>query len=118
QPGRTMKSKTQNTVKSQETLFSTLQSRFEKNPHRHEGVVWSEVVARLEANPEALRSLLKMEESGGEPDVVGRDTETGEIHFVDCASETPKGRVSVCYDRAGLESRKEHRPKTSAMDMA
>jgi len=101
-----------------QTLLNTLQSRFEKHPHRHEGIAWSEVVSRLEANPGALRSLLEMEESGGEPDVVGRDPETGEIHFVDCATETPKGRVSVCYDRAGLESRKDHPPKTSAMDMA
>lgn len=113
-----MKSETQNTVESQETLLNTLQSRFEKHPHRHEGFSWSEVVSRLEANPEALRSLLKMEESGGEPDVVGRDPKTGAIYFFDCATETPKGRVSVCYDRAGLESRKDHPPKSSAMEMA
>jgi hypothetical protein len=100
------------------TLLDALQSRFEKHPHRHEGIAWSEVASRITSNPGALRSLHEMEESGGEPDVVSRDPETGEIQFVDCASETPKGRVSVCYDRAGLESRKEHSPKTSAIDMA
>ena len=85
---------------------------------RHKGVKWADVQARLEASPAKLWSLAQMERTGGEPDVVGRDKRTGEILFFDCSPETPKGRVSVCYDREGWESRKEHRPKTTAMDMA
>ncbi len=99
-------------------LFSVLKSRFEKHPKRHKGLSWSNVQARLEANPEKLRPLHEMELSGGEPDVVGHDKKTGECVFVDCSAETPKGRVSVCYDYEALESRKEHKPKSSAMDMA
>lgn len=101
-----------------EALLDVLKSRFEKNPKRHKGLDWTKVRARLDANPQKLRSLYEMEATGGEPDVVGQDKKTGACVFVDCSAETPKGRVSVCYDRAGLESRKEHKPKTSAMDMA
>ena len=101
-----------------EELLGTLKARFEKNPARHKGLEWAEVEARLAANPDKLRSLHEMEETGGEPDVVGRDKKTGEYVFFDCSAETPKGRVSVCYDREGWESRKEHRPKDTAMDMA
>jgi hypothetical protein len=97
-------------------LLLTLKDRFEKNLNRHEGLDWTKVQGKLEASPEKLWSLEKMESTGGEPDVVG--TRSGEYIFVDCSAETPKGRVSVCYDRGGLESRKEHRPKTSAMDLA
>jgi len=101
-----------------EELLKTLQARFEKNMNRHKGLEWPEVQARLEANPEKLWSLNEMEATGGEPDVVGQDKRTEEYIFFDCSTETPKARVSVCYDREGWESRKEHRPKDTAMDMA
>jgi hypothetical protein len=101
-----------------ETLLAVLKTRFEQNPKRHKGLAWPKVQARLESNPQKLRALHEMENSGGEPDVVGHDKKTGECVFVDCSAETPKARVSVCYDREGLESRKEHKPKTSAIDMA
>lgn len=101
-----------------EELLKALKARFEKNTGRHEGLEWAKVKARLEANPEKLWSLNEMETTGGEPDVVGHDKKTGEYIFFDCSPETPKGRTSVCYDREGLESRKEHKPKTTAMDMA
>ena len=99
-------------------LFATLKARFEKHAGRHGGLDWDAVQARLEERPEKLWSLREMEATGGGPDVTGRDPETGELVFIDCSPETPKGRVSVCYDREGLESRKEHRPKDTAMDMA
>jgi len=99
-------------------LLATLQERFEKNMGRHEGLEWADVEARLEAHPAKLRSLHEMERSGGEPDVVGRDRKTGEYVFFDCSAESPAGRRSVCYDREALESRKEHKPKESAMEMA
>lgn len=101
-----------------EELLGVLKARFEQNASRHQGVEWAEVEARLELSPEKLWSLHEMERTGGEPDVVGRDEKTGETLFFDCSTETPKGRVSVCYDRAGLDSRKDHKPETSAMDMA
>jgi hypothetical protein len=104
--------------KQREALFGALKARFEKNVNRHKGVNWAKVQARLEAHPAKLWSLQEMERTGGEPDVVGQDKKTGEYIFFDCSPETPKGRVSVCYDREGWESRKEHRPKTTAMDMA
>jgi len=104
--------------KERGVLLATLQARFEKHPERHKGVAWAKVLARLEADPAKLWSLAQMEATDGEPDVVGLDAKTGEVVFFDCAPETPKARVSVCYDRAGWESRKEHRPKTTAMDMA
>jgi hypothetical protein len=101
-----------------EALLGALKDRFEKNLNRHQGLDWAKVQARLEANAEKLWSLNEMERTGGEPDVVGQDKKSGEYVFYDCSAETPKGRTSVCYDREGLESRKEHRPKTNAMDMA
>ena len=101
-----------------EELLRALNARFEKNMNRHQGVEWAKVKAKLEANSEKLWSLSEMEKTGGEPDVVGHDKKTGEYLFFDCSAETPKGRTSVCYDREGLESRKEHKPKTTAMDMA
>lgn len=104
--------------KQRAELFSALKSRFEKNAGRHKGLDWAKVQARLEANPEKLWSLNEMEKTGGEPDVVAFDKKAGEFIFFDCSPETPKARTSVCYDRAGLESRKEHKPKTTAMDMA
>ena len=101
-----------------EALFHTLKERFEANMARHRGITWAQVEKRLASKPASLRSLSQMEETGGEPDVVGLDKKSGEILFYDCSPETPKGRVSVCYDRAGLESRKEHKPKDTAMDLA
>jgi hypothetical protein len=99
-------------------LLGTLKARFEKHMNRHRGVEWTQVQARLHANPDKLWSLNEMERTGGEPDVVGHDKKTGEYIFYDCSAESPDGRRSVCYDREGLESRKEHQPKNNAMDMA
>jgi len=101
-----------------EDLINTLKFRFEKNMHRHKGIDWKKVQQKLEKNNQKLWSLNQMEETGGEPDVVGFDKKTGEYIFCDCAEESPKGRRSLCYDREGLESRKEHKPETSAIDMA
>src|SRR6266511_2625201 len=101
-----------------EELLRALKARFEKNMNHHKGLEWAKILAKLEANTEKLWSLNEMERTGGEPDVVGHDKKTGEYVFHDCSAETPKGRTSVCYDREGLESRKEHKPKTTAMDMA
>jgi len=99
-------------------LLGTLEKRFAKHTGRHKGIAWKDVLARLETAPDKLWSLDQMEESGGEPDVVGIDNDTGAYVFMDCAAESPKGRRSVCYDREGLESRKDHPPKDSALDMA
>ena len=101
-----------------EALLKTLKARFEKNPPRHNGLEWAKVQARLEASPAKLWSLGEMEATGGEPDVIGHDRKSGAFLFFDCSPESPKGRVSVCYDREGWESRKEHRPKNTALDMA
>ena len=99
-------------------LLRVLQARFEKNRNRHKGLEWVKVQARLEANTEKLWSLNEMERTGGEPDIVGQDKNTGEYAFYDCSPESPKGRTSLCYDREALDSRKEHKPKNSALDMA
>jgi hypothetical protein len=104
--------------KQTDELLGTLKARFEKNLNRHKGVEWSKVLAKLEAQPEKLWSLNEMERTGGEPDVVGYDKQTGEYVFYDCSAESPKGRTNLCYDREALDSRKEHKPKGSAMDMA
>ena len=104
--------------KQGEELLRALQVRFEKNMNRHKGLEWAKVVAKLEAHSDKLWSLSEMEKTGGEPDVVGHDKKTGEYIFYDCSAESPKGRRSLCYDREALESRKEHKPKDSAMDMA
>jgi hypothetical protein len=98
-------------------LLKVLKARFEKNMNRHKGLEWTNVQTRLEANPEKLWSLNEMERTGGEPDVVGHDTNTGEIFFYDCSAESPKDRRNVCYDREALDARKEHKPKDSALDM-
>ncbi|MEF3302539.1 DUF4256 domain-containing protein [Paenibacillus sp. GYB003] len=103
---------------SLEELIKIWKARFEKNMNRHEGLEWADVQAKLEANPEKLWSLHEMERTGGEPDVVGHDAKTGEYLFYDCSAESPKGRRSVCYDREALESRKEHKPENSAVEMA
>ena len=99
-------------------LLGTLKIRFEKNMNRHQGIDWTKVQAKLEANSEKLWSLYEMERSGGEPDVVGHDKKTGEYIFFDCSAESPKERRSICYDRKALDERKEHKPKNNAMDMA
>jgi hypothetical protein len=104
--------------KQREELLTTLKARFEKNMDRHQGLEWTKVQAKLEANTQALWSLNEMERTGGEPDVVGHDKKTGEYIFTDCSAESPMGRRNVCYDRAALEARKEHKPKNSALDMA
>jgi hypothetical protein len=101
-----------------EKLLGTLKTRFEKNMGRHKGIDWAKVQAKLEANAEKLSSLSEMERTGGEPDVVGQDKKTGEYIFYDCSAESPKDRRSFCYDREALDSRKENKPKNSAIDMA
>jgi hypothetical protein len=99
-------------------LLRALKARFEKNTDRHKGLAWDKVQAKLEANAEKLWSLNEMERTGGEPDVVGHDKKTGEYIFYDCSADSPKGRRSLCYDGEALESRKEHKPKDSAVGMA
>ncbi len=101
-----------------EELLGILKARFEKHMNRHKGLKWADVQARLGASPEKLWSLREMDDSGGEPDVVGQDKKTGEVVFFDCSPQSPKGRAAVCYDREALDSRKEHKPKDSAIDMA
>jgi hypothetical protein len=101
-----------------EELLRALKVRFEKNMNRHKGLEWAQVQAKLEANAEKLWSLNEMERTGGEPDVVGHDKKTDEYIFYDCSADSPNGRRSLCYDREALESRKEHKPKDNAIDMA
>lgn len=105
-------------LEQQTALLSTLKVRFEQYMNRHQGMVWANIEAKLKVQPQKLWSLYQMEETGGEPDVVGYDKKTGEYLFYDCADETPKGRRSVCYDQEALNSRKEHKPKNSAVGMA
>lgn len=105
-------------LKQRDELLAALKARFEKNLGRHQGLAWAKVQERLVAKPDKLWSLAEMERTGGEPDVAGHDKKSGEYIFFDCSEQTPKGRVSVCYDREGWLSRKEARPKTTAMDMA
>jgi hypothetical protein len=105
-------------AKQREELLTLLKTRFEKNTQRHKGLEWAKVQTKLEANTGKLWSLLEMERTGGEPDVVGLDKKTGEYIFYDCSAESPKDRRSICYDREALESRKEHKPESNAMDMA
>ena len=111
-----MKNKT--SPKQREDLIESVRDRFIKNMARHPDLEWREVLVRLQTAPEKLRSVAEMERTGGEPDVIGRDAKSGEIVFADCSPETPKGRVSVCYDRVGMDSRKEHKPTDNAIDMA
>ncbi len=105
-------------LEQREELLRVLKARFEKNMHRHEGLEWAKVQAKLEANTEKLWSLNEMETTGGEPDVVEYDEQADEYVFYDCSAESPKGRRSVCYDRKALESRKKHKPENNAIDMA
>ena len=113
-----MEYKKEVSTEQQKELLQVLKDRFEENKSRHKGLEWSNIQARLEANPEKLWSLYEMERTGGEPDVVGQDEKTGEFIFYDCSAESPKGRRSVCYDREALDSRKEHKPADSAVHMA
>jgi uncharacterized protein DUF4256 len=99
-------------------LLKALQARFETNKNRHKGLEWAQVQAKLEANAEKLWSLNEMERTGGEPDVIGHDETTGEYIFYDCSAQSPKSRRSICYDREALDSRKEHKPQNSALDVA
>lgn len=105
-------------AKQREELLGTLKARFEKNMNRHKGLEWAKIQAKLESHPEKLWSLSEMERTGGEPDVVGHDKKTGEYIFYDCSAESPKERRSICYDREALDSRKENKPKDSAVNMA
>lgn len=111
-------SKKELTLKKQEELINILKARFENNMNRHKGLVWAKVQARLEKNPAKLWSLNEMERTGGEPDVIGFDKKTGKYIFMDCSAESPKDRRSLCYDHEARESRKEHKPKDSAVNMA
>jgi hypothetical protein len=106
--------------KQYEELLKTLKTRFDKNMNRHKGIEWAKVLSKLDspASAEKIWSLNEMENTGGEPDVVGYDKKTGEYFFYDCSAESPDGRRSICYDREGLDSRKEHKPKNNAVDMA
>ncbi|MBS1918885.1 MAG: DUF4256 domain-containing protein [Bacteroidetes bacterium] len=106
------------TSKQKEELLGVLKTRFEKNMNRHKNISWNKVQARLDLKKEKLRSLNAMEITGGEPDVVGQDNKTGEYIFFDCSAESPKERRSLCYDRAAWESRKEHKPKNTVIDVA
>ena len=114
----TKRNKKELSLEQRKELLRALQARFEKNMNRHKGLEWAKVQAKLEANIGKLWSLNEMERTSGEPDVVGHDKKTGEYIFYDCSEETPAGRRSVCYDREGLESRKEHKPKNNVIDMA
>ena len=103
---------------AQTTLLASLHHRFENHKARHKGVTWDQVLARLEAHPKKVKTLLEMEESGGEPDVIGVDKKTGAVTFCDCSAETPTGRRSLCYDGPALKARKENKPRGNAVDMA
>src|SRR6266704_812601 len=115
---KSLESKRELPSAQREALLGALKARVEKNMNRHKGLEWAKVKAKLEANAEKLWSLNEMERTGGEPDIVGHDKKRGEYIFFDCSAESPKGRTSVCYDREALDSRREHKPKTSVMDMA
>ncbi len=110
--------KSQLSADQQETLISVLKNRFESYPNRHENIKWNNVQEKLESCPDKLWSLNEMERTEGEPDVVGYDNKTNEYLFIDCSAESPKGRRSICYDRKALDSRKEHKPVNSAIDLA
>ncbi len=105
-------------TEEKEELIQILEKRFEKNLPRHKGIKWEDVIARIEKHPSKLRSLQMMEDTGGEPDVIGQEKKSGEFIFVDCSPESPKGRRSICYDHQALLSRKEHKPANSAIGMA
>lgn len=110
--------KKQLSTKQRDELLAALKPRFEKHMARHRGLAWTAVLARLESRPDKLWSLAEMERTGGEPDVVAHDQKSGELVFFDCSEQSPAGRTGLCYDRAALDSRKEHKPKGSVMDLA
>jgi hypothetical protein len=105
-------------AKERDELLRVLKARFEQNMHRHKGIAWADVEARLANNPDSLKSLRAMESTGGEPDLIGQDEKTGQVVFCDCSTQSPSGRRSVCYDREALDSRKNHKPQNSAVEMA
>lgn len=105
-------------AKEREELLQALEARFGKNPHRHAGIEWKDVRGRLEGSPDALESLQAMEATGGEPDVIGEDKDSGQLIFCDCSPQSPTGRRSICYDAEARASRKEHKPENSAVEMA
>jgi hypothetical protein len=113
-----MENKKELSPEQREEIIRVLKARFEKNMGHHKGLEWNKLQTKLEANTEKLWSLNEMDRTGGEPDVVGLDNKTGEYIFYDCSAESPKGRRSVCYDREGLESRKEYKPENTAIDLA
>ena len=113
-----MENKEELLPEQREELLSVVKARFEKNRQRHTSLEWEKVQSKLEANPEKLWSLYEMESTGGEPDIVGQDVNTGEYLFYDCSAESPKGRRSLCYDREALESRKENKPQNNVIDVA
>ncbi|NLO00838.1 MAG: DUF4256 domain-containing protein [Bacteroidales bacterium] len=113
-----METKKELSKEQSEALLKILRSRFEKNTQRHKGIEWPKIQSKLEINPEKLWSLHNMEETGGQPDVVGYDKNYDTYIFYDCSAESPKGRRSLCYDKVALESRKNHKPQNSAMEMA
>lgn len=110
--------KKQLSAEQSQTLLGILKTRFDKNQHRHKTLKWENIETKLEKSPQKIWSLHFMEETGGEPDVIGYDQNTGEYLFCDCSTESPKGRRSICFDREGLESRKEHQPENNAVDLA
>ena len=105
-------------TKERDELLEVLKDRFQQNAHRHKGIAWGDVEARLASNADALKALHAMEASGGEPDVIGQEKKTGQVVFCDCSTQSPSGRRSVCYDREALDARKAHKPKNSAVEMA
>ena len=115
---KTVKTQTKPTANKHQELINILQTRFEKNMHRHKGMKWNDVLKRIEGKQKILSTLNQMEETGGEPDVISYDKKTDEYIFADCAAETPKGRRSICYDDAALKARKENKPASSASAMA
>jgi hypothetical protein len=116
--GEMMETDQEMTPQVLDELCTVLQARFEKNMHRHPGLAWTTVRARLDAHPDKLGALAAMEQSGGEPDVVGYDEATGELLFVDCSAQSPTGRRNICYDRAAQEARKTAKPENNALDLA
>jgi hypothetical protein len=116
--GNKTSNKTELSPQQGQELLSALRLRFEQNRNRHKGLDWAKIQAKLERNPQKLWSLNEMERTGGEPDVIGHDKKTGEYIFYDCSEQTPSGRTSLCYDRAALDARAEHKPKNSVMDLA
>ncbi|MFO0977652.1 MAG: DUF4256 domain-containing protein [Planctomycetaceae bacterium] len=113
-----MKSKSRNPAKASGSLLENLEDRFEQHRHRHEGIAWKKVLAALQKDPDSLKAIQRMEDTGGEPDVIGQDSTTGQFLFCDCSAESPEGRRSLCYDQEALDGRKENKPAGSVIEMA